>query len=141
MIWFVYIPKISKTHTLICQQKKIFRHFSLMKHFMTFSDGRGHLSETETFIHKFFFGLLGRKDVINVCFYFVRKEQVFILQGPGFPPVRIWYGQFVYWKVCPCPVRTKPKTTKCPYIPQKNCFPYQLSVFFFSKTYENFNKP
>jgi hypothetical protein len=30
---------------------------------------------------------------------------------------RIWYGQSVYWKVCPCPVRTKPKTSKSPYIP------------------------
>jgi hypothetical protein len=28
----------------------------------------------------------------------------------GFPPVRIWYGQSVYWKIRPCTVRTKPKT-------------------------------
>jgi hypothetical protein len=41
-------------------------------------------------------------------------------QQAGFPPIRIWYGQFVYWKACPCPVRMKPKTAKCPYIPKKN---------------------
>jgi hypothetical protein len=52
----------------------------------------------------------------------------------GFPTVRIWYGQSVYWKVCPCPVRTKPETAKCPHIPQKTCCPYQLSLFFVSKT-------
>jgi hypothetical protein len=55
------------------------------------------------------------------------------VRSPGFPPVRIWYGQSEYWKVCPCPVRTKPKTAKCPYISQKTCCPYQLSVFFVSK--------
>jgi hypothetical protein len=42
---------------------------------MTFSDGRGHLSETETFIHKFFFWVIGNNYVINVCFYLVRKEK------------------------------------------------------------------
>jgi hypothetical protein len=46
--------------------------------------------------------------------------------------------------------RTKPKTAKCPYIPQKSGCPYQLSIFFFSKTlifvkcirktYENYKK-
>jgi hypothetical protein len=41
----------------------------------------------------------------------------------GLPTVRIWYGQSVYWKVCSSPVRTKPKTAKCPHIPQKTRCP------------------
>jgi hypothetical protein len=69
----------------------------------------------------------------------------------GFPPVRIWYGQSVYWKVCPCPVGTKPKTAKCPYILQKNLMsvPIMFRIFclknhivckIYQKSYENYKK-
>jgi hypothetical protein len=35
----------------------------------------------------------------------------------------------VFWKACPCPVRTESNTAKCPQNVQKSCCPYQMSVY------------